>query len=128
MPVVCKLIPRLCLLQEAVQCVDELDLGPQLNIFVRVGVESTLERSQITRDHMGQLLFQLVRQGLLPKPQFNKGSVRLPNALGLSLERIVAFLESFYCFLCRDDFVKVGLLFCLFYLSGFTSRTSLAAS
>ncbi|XP_068598109.1 eukaryotic translation initiation factor 4 gamma 3 [Brachionichthys hirsutus] len=59
--------------KEAVQCVDELDLGLQLNVFVRVGVESTLERSQITRDHMGQLLFQLVRRGLLPKAQFNKG-------------------------------------------------------
>ncbi|TMS19607.1 Eukaryotic translation initiation factor 4 gamma 3 [Larimichthys crocea] len=59
--------------KEAIQCVDELDLGSQLNIFVRVGVESTLERSQITRDHMGQLLFQLVQQGLLPKPQFYKG-------------------------------------------------------
>ncbi|XP_075953118.1 eukaryotic translation initiation factor 4 gamma 3 isoform X1 [Anarhichas minor] len=59
--------------KEAVQCVDELDLGSQLHIFVRVGVESTLERSQITRDHMGQLLFQLVQQGILPKPQFFKG-------------------------------------------------------
>ncbi|XP_068170639.1 eukaryotic translation initiation factor 4 gamma 3-like isoform X2 [Antennarius striatus] len=59
--------------KEAIQCVDELNLGTQLNIFVRVGVESTLERSQITRDHMGQLFFQLVRQGLLPKPQFHKG-------------------------------------------------------
>ncbi|KAM3621369.1 uncharacterized protein V6R79_010350 [Siganus canaliculatus] len=58
--------------KEAVQCVDELDLG-QLNVFVRVGVESTLERSHTTRDHMGQLLFQLVRQGVLPKAQFNKG-------------------------------------------------------
>ncbi|XP_045931395.1 eukaryotic translation initiation factor 4 gamma 3 isoform X1 [Micropterus dolomieu] len=59
--------------KEAVQCVDELDLGSQLHIFVRVGVESTLERSQITRDHMGQLLFQLVQQGILPKPQFYEG-------------------------------------------------------
>ncbi|XP_053172576.1 eukaryotic translation initiation factor 4 gamma 3 [Scomber japonicus] len=59
--------------KEAIQCVDELDLGSQLHVFVRVGVESTLERSQITRDHMGQLLFQLVQQGLLPKPQFYKG-------------------------------------------------------
>uniref|UniRef100_A0A3P8W7K9 Eukaryotic translation initiation factor 4 gamma 3 n=1 Tax=Cynoglossus semilaevis TaxID=244447 RepID=A0A3P8W7K9_CYNSE len=59
--------------KEAVQCVDELDLGSQLHIFVRVGVESTLERSQITRDHMGQLLFQLVQKGILPKPQFYKG-------------------------------------------------------
>ncbi|XP_070759420.1 eukaryotic translation initiation factor 4 gamma 3-like [Enoplosus armatus] len=59
--------------KEAIQCVDELDLGSQLHVFVRVGVESTLERSQITRDHMGQLLFQLVQQGILPKPQFYKG-------------------------------------------------------
>eukprot|EP00066_Takifugu_rubripes_P022618 XP_011611884.1 PREDICTED: eukaryotic translation initiation factor 4 gamma 3 isoform X1 [Takifugu rubripes] len=59
--------------KEAVQCVEELDLGPQLHTFVRVGVESTLERSQITRDHMGQLLLQLLRQGPLPKSQFIKG-------------------------------------------------------
>lgn len=79
---------RLCarhssFLQEAIQCVEELELGPQLHLFVRVGVESTLERSQITREHMGQLSFQLLRQGLLPKPQFIKGSVRPPEgALG----------------------------------------------
>lgn len=54
---------------------EELDLGPQLHTFVRVGVESTLERSQLTRDHMGQLLLQLLRQGPLPKSQFIKGSV-----------------------------------------------------
>lgn len=67
---------------------DELELGSQLNVFVRVGVESTLERSQITRDHMGQLLFQLVQKGLLPKPQFNKGSVHLQHArrLGANCE------------------------------------------
>nr|XP_020468082.1 eukaryotic translation initiation factor 4 gamma 3 [Monopterus albus] len=59
--------------KEAVQCVDELELGSQLHIFVRVGIESTLERSQITRDHMGQLLFQLVQQGIVPKTQFFKG-------------------------------------------------------
>uniref|UniRef100_A0A3Q3RLJ0 Eukaryotic translation initiation factor 4 gamma, 3a n=1 Tax=Mastacembelus armatus TaxID=205130 RepID=A0A3Q3RLJ0_9TELE len=59
--------------KEAVQCVDELDQGSQLHIFVRVGVESTLERSQITRDHMGQLFFQLVQQAVLPKHQFYKG-------------------------------------------------------
>uniref|UniRef100_A0A8C8DR50 Eukaryotic translation initiation factor 4 gamma, 3a n=1 Tax=Oryzias sinensis TaxID=183150 RepID=A0A8C8DR50_9TELE len=40
--------------KEAVLCVDELDLGSQLHIFVQVGVDSTLERSQITRDHMAE--------------------------------------------------------------------------
>ncbi|XP_019712219.1 eukaryotic translation initiation factor 4 gamma 3 isoform X4 [Hippocampus comes] len=59
--------------KEAVQCVDELVSAPQLHTFVRVGVESTLERSQITRDHMGLLFFQLVQQRVLPKDQFYKG-------------------------------------------------------
>uniref|UniRef100_A0A8C9Z5H0 Eukaryotic translation initiation factor 4 gamma 3 n=2 Tax=Sander lucioperca TaxID=283035 RepID=A0A8C9Z5H0_SANLU len=59
--------------KEAVQCVDELDLGSQLHVFVRVGVESTLERSQITRDHMGQLFFQLLQQNILSRPHFLKG-------------------------------------------------------
>ncbi|KAI4827908.1 hypothetical protein KUCAC02_031265 [Chaenocephalus aceratus] len=59
--------------KEAVQCVDELDLSSQLHVFVRIGVESTLERSQITRDHMGQLLFQLLQRGILPRAQFHEG-------------------------------------------------------
>lgn len=57
---------------------EELALGPQLHTFVRVGVESTLERSQSTREHLGQLLLQLLRQGPLPKSQFIKGWVPLP--------------------------------------------------
>ncbi|KAM6927849.1 eukaryotic translation initiation factor 4 gamma 3 [Xenentodon cancila] len=61
--------------KEAVQCVDELDLGSQLHMFVHIGVESTLERSHITRNHMGQLFFQLVQQGILPKHHFYKGFV-----------------------------------------------------
>ncbi|XP_077458729.1 eukaryotic translation initiation factor 4 gamma 3 isoform X3 [Stigmatopora argus] len=58
--------------KEAVQCVNELSSSP-LQIFVRIGVESTLERSQITREHMGLLFYQLLQQGVLPKDQFYKG-------------------------------------------------------
>lgn len=46
-----------------------------LPVFVQVGVESTLERSQITRDHMGQLLYQLVQAEKLSKRDFFKGWV-----------------------------------------------------
>lgn len=53
---------------------EELELGPQLHVFVRVGVESTLERSQITREHMGVLLLQLLQQGALPRGQLLQGS------------------------------------------------------
>lgn len=59
--------------QEALQCVEELEQPAMLYVFVRVGVESTLERSQITRDHMGQLLFQLLQAEVLLKLQFFKG-------------------------------------------------------
>ncbi|XP_058849323.1 eukaryotic translation initiation factor 4 gamma 3-like isoform X4 [Acipenser ruthenus] len=59
--------------KEAVQCVEELCMPSMLHVFVRVGVESTLERSQITRDHMGQLLFQLVQSGSLSTQEFFKG-------------------------------------------------------
>uniref|UniRef100_A0A8C6YH58 Eukaryotic translation initiation factor 4 gamma 3 n=1 Tax=Naja naja TaxID=35670 RepID=A0A8C6YH58_NAJNA len=59
--------------QEAMQCVEELNVPGILPVFVQVGVESTLERSQITRDHMGQLLHQLVQSEKLSKQDFFKG-------------------------------------------------------
>ncbi|XP_015412712.1 PREDICTED: eukaryotic translation initiation factor 4 gamma 3 isoform X17 [Myotis davidii] len=59
--------------KEAMQCVEELNAQGPLHVFVRVGVESTLERSQITRDHMGQLLYQLVQSEKLSKQDFFKG-------------------------------------------------------
>lgn len=55
------------------QCVEELEQATMLYVFVRVGVESTLERSLITRDHMGQLFHQLLQAGSLSKSQFFKG-------------------------------------------------------
>lgn len=61
--------------QEAVQCVEELHMPGVLPVFVQVGVESTLERSQITRDHMGQLLYQLMQAEKLSKQDFFKGLV-----------------------------------------------------
>uniref|UniRef100_A0A8D2JL72 Eukaryotic translation initiation factor 4 gamma 3 n=1 Tax=Varanus komodoensis TaxID=61221 RepID=A0A8D2JL72_VARKO len=59
--------------KEAMQCVEELNVPGALPVFVQVGVESTLERSQITRDHMGQLLYQLVQSETLSKQDFFKG-------------------------------------------------------
>lgn len=57
------------------QCVEELEVPGLLPVFVQVGVESTLERSQITRDHMGQLLYQLLQSEKLSKQDFFKGFV-----------------------------------------------------
>ncbi|XP_069775179.1 eukaryotic translation initiation factor 4 gamma 3 isoform X4 [Narcine bancroftii] len=63
--------------KEALQCVEELNSLSLLHVFVRVGVESTLERSQITREHMGQLFFQLIQSEKLPKDEFFKGFLEL---------------------------------------------------
>ncbi|XP_078414385.1 eukaryotic translation initiation factor 4 gamma 3-like isoform X15 [Cetorhinus maximus] len=63
--------------KEALQCVDELNSLSLLHVFVRVGVESTLERSQITREHMGQLFYQLIQSEKLPKDEFFKGFLEL---------------------------------------------------
>lgn len=46
---------------------------PPCFIFVRHGVESTLERSAIAREHMGQLLHQLLCAGHLSTAQYYQG-------------------------------------------------------
>lgn len=61
--------------KEAVECVEELDSASQLSVFVRVAIESTLERDAGARQRVGQLLLQLLQRGVLPKDQFCRGSV-----------------------------------------------------
>ncbi|KAG8136243.1 putative Eukaryotic translation initiation factor 4 gamma 1 protein [Naja naja] len=50
----------------------------KLYIFVRNGIESTLERSTIAREHMGLLLYHLVKAGHLSKEQYYKGEIAKP--------------------------------------------------
>lgn len=63
--------------KEAVQCVQELGSPTLLFIFVRNGIESTLERSTIAREHMGLLLYTLVKAGILPREQYYKGMLEV---------------------------------------------------
>lgn len=56
---------------------EELEQEAQLHVFVRMGVESTLERSQTTRENLGLLLVQLLQSGTLPKEQLFRGCVSL---------------------------------------------------
>ncbi|XP_056129104.1 eukaryotic translation initiation factor 4 gamma 3 isoform X2 [Lampris incognitus] len=100
--------------QEAVQCVDELDLASRLHMFVRVGVESTLERSQITRDHMGQLLFQLVQQGILPKNQFYKGfadTLEVADDMAIDIPHIWLYLAELLSPVLKEGGFSVRELF-----------------
>ncbi|XP_051531159.1 eukaryotic translation initiation factor 4 gamma 3-like isoform X2 [Myxocyprinus asiaticus] len=59
--------------KEAVQCVEEIEQLTLLCVFVRMGLECTLERSQIAREHMGLLFYQLIQKGILPHSQLYKG-------------------------------------------------------
>uniref|UniRef100_A0A8C3DAJ9 Eukaryotic translation initiation factor 4 gamma 3 n=1 Tax=Corvus moneduloides TaxID=1196302 RepID=A0A8C3DAJ9_CORMO len=83
--------------KEAMQCVEELSAQNLLPVFVRVGVESTLERSQITRDHMGQLLHQLVQSGKLSKQDFFKGfseTLELADDMAIDIPHIWLYLAE----------------------------------
>ncbi|XP_018119035.1 eukaryotic translation initiation factor 4 gamma 1 isoform X3 [Xenopus laevis] len=64
-------------MKEALQCVVELNSPTLLFIFVRNGIESTLERSTIAREHMGLLLYQLVKAGTLSREQYYKGMLEV---------------------------------------------------
>lgn len=68
----CSLLPT----QEALQCVTELNSASLLFVFVRCGVESTLERSTLAREHMGRLLHNLVKDGILATQQYYRGWVQ----------------------------------------------------
>ena len=57
----------------------EVNSTQLLFVFVRNRLESTLERSTITREHMGLLLHQLIKTGILPTQQYYKGSVWSPS-------------------------------------------------
>ncbi|KAM9521206.1 eukaryotic translation initiation factor 4 gamma 3 isoform 15-T15 [Guaruba guarouba] len=83
--------------KEAMQCVEELSAHNLLPVFVRVGVESTLERSQITRDHMGQLLHQLVQLGKLSKQDFFKGfsdTLEMADDMAIDIPHIWLYLAE----------------------------------
>ncbi|KAJ8387227.1 hypothetical protein AAFF_G00159460 [Aldrovandia affinis] len=100
--------------KEAVQCVEELDQASQLSVFVRVGVESTLERSQITRDHMGHLLFLLLQSGSLSKSQYFKGfleTLDLADDMAIDIPHIWLYLAELVNPILREGGISMRELF-----------------
>lgn len=83
--------------KEATQCIEELSAQGPLHVFVKVGVEFTLERSQITRDHMGHLLYQLVQSAKLSKQDFFKGfseTLELADDMAIDIPHIWLYLAE----------------------------------
>ncbi|XP_050952468.1 eukaryotic translation initiation factor 4 gamma 3 isoform X7 [Labeo rohita] len=100
--------------KEALQCVEELEQPAMLYVFVRVGVESTLERSQITRDHMGQLLFQLLQAGILHKLQFFKGfseTLEFADDMAIDIPHIWLYLAELVTPVLQEGGISMRELF-----------------
>ncbi|XP_071073811.1 eukaryotic translation initiation factor 4 gamma 3 isoform X19 [Dasypus novemcinctus] len=96
--------------KEAMQCVEELNAQGLLHVFVRVGVESTLERSQITRDHMGQLLYQLVQSEKLSKQDFFKGfseTLELADDMAIDIPHIWLYLAELVTPVLKEDGISM---------------------
>ncbi|NWS27853.1 IF4G3 factor, partial [Polioptila caerulea] len=96
--------------KEAMQCVEELSAQSLLPVFVRTGVESTLERSQLTRDHLGQLLHQLLQAGKLSKQDFFKGfseTLEMADDMAIDIPHIWLYLAELVTPMLREGGISM---------------------
>ncbi|XP_072330345.1 eukaryotic translation initiation factor 4 gamma 1-like isoform X3 [Scyliorhinus torazame] len=101
-------------MKEALQCVQELESPKTLHIFVRSGIESTLERSAIAREHMGMLLYQLVKAGTLSKEQYCKGLheiLEIAEDMEIDIPHIWQYLAELIVHMLHDGGIPMGDLF-----------------
>ncbi|XP_030015637.1 eukaryotic translation initiation factor 4 gamma 1a isoform X3 [Sphaeramia orbicularis] len=101
-------------LKEALQCVSELNSASLLYVFVRTGLESTLERSTIAREHMGLLLHQLVKAGTLPPQQYYKGLLEILEAaedMAIDIPHIWLYLAELITPMLHEGGIPMGQLF-----------------
>uniref|UniRef100_G1R3G8 Eukaryotic translation initiation factor 4 gamma 1 n=1 Tax=Nomascus leucogenys TaxID=61853 RepID=G1R3G8_NOMLE len=101
-------------MKEAVQCVQELASPSLLFIFVRHGVESTLERSAIAREHMGQLLHQLLCAGHLSTAQYYQGLyeiLELAEDMEIDIPHVWLYLAELVTPILQEGGVPMGELF-----------------
>uniref|UniRef100_A0A8C1ZLL3 Eukaryotic translation initiation factor 4 gamma, 3a n=1 Tax=Cyprinus carpio TaxID=7962 RepID=A0A8C1ZLL3_CYPCA len=100
--------------KEAVQCVIEMDQPSLLFVFVRMGLECTLERSQKAREHMGLLFYQLIQKGILPHSQLYEGfSEMLEQAddMAIDVPFIWLYLAELLSPLLREGGINMRELF-----------------
>ncbi|XP_025769364.1 eukaryotic translation initiation factor 4 gamma 1 [Puma concolor] len=101
-------------MKEAVQCVQELASPSLLFIFVRHGIESTLERSTIAREHMGRLLHQLLFAGHLSTAQYYQGLyeiLELAEDMEIDIPHVWLYLAELITPILQEGGVPMGELF-----------------
>uniref|UniRef100_A0A8C7VBN8 Eukaryotic translation initiation factor 4 gamma, 1a n=1 Tax=Oncorhynchus mykiss TaxID=8022 RepID=A0A8C7VBN8_ONCMY len=101
-------------MKEALQCVGELNSAPLLFVFVRNGLEDTLERSAIARERMGLLLHQLLKAGTLPTTQYYKGLqeiLEVAEDMAIDIPHIWQYLAELITPMLHDGGIPMGQLF-----------------
>ncbi|XP_054612711.1 eukaryotic translation initiation factor 4 gamma 1a isoform X2 [Dunckerocampus dactyliophorus] len=101
-------------LKEALQCVAELNSTAMLFVFVRKGVESTLERSTSAREHLGILLHSLVKAGTLPVVQYFKGLLEIleiAEDMAIDIPHIWLYLAELVTPMLLEGGIPMGQLF-----------------
>ncbi|MBZ3881206.1 Eukaryotic translation initiation factor 4 gamma 1 [Sciurus carolinensis] len=101
-------------MKEAVQCVQELASPSLLFIFVRHGIESTLERSTIAREHMGRLLHQLLCAGHLSTAQYYQGLyeiLELAEDMEIDIPHVWLYLAELVTPILQEGGIPMGELF-----------------
>ncbi|XP_072200193.1 eukaryotic translation initiation factor 4 gamma 1 isoform X3 [Excalfactoria chinensis] len=101
-------------MKEALQCVQELGSPSLLYVFVRNGIESTLERSTISREHMGILLCHLVKAGTLSKEQYYKGLreiLEIAEDMEIDIPHIWLYLAELITPILQEEGIPMEELF-----------------
>uniref|UniRef100_A0AAZ3S7K3 Eukaryotic translation initiation factor 4 gamma, 1a n=1 Tax=Oncorhynchus tshawytscha TaxID=74940 RepID=A0AAZ3S7K3_ONCTS len=101
-------------MKEALQCVVELNSTPLLFVFVRNGLENTLERSAIARERMGQLLHQLIKAGTLPTTEYYKGLqeiLEVAEDMAIDIPHIWQYLSELINPMLHEGGIPMGQLF-----------------
>uniref|UniRef100_A0A3B4YY87 Eukaryotic translation initiation factor 4 gamma 1 n=1 Tax=Seriola lalandi dorsalis TaxID=1841481 RepID=A0A3B4YY87_SERLL len=101
-------------MKEALQCVQEMNSTQLLFVFVRNGLESTLERSTIAREHMGVLLHQLLKTGTLPTQQYYKGLqeiLEVAEDMAIDIPHMWLYLAELITPMLHEGGIPMGELF-----------------
>ncbi|TRZ00323.1 hypothetical protein DNTS_024132 [Danionella cerebrum] len=101
-------------MKEALQCVQELNSASLLFVFVRNGVEATLERSTIAREHIGLLFQKLVAAKILLPEQYYKGLeeiLEIAEDMAIDIPHIWLYLAEMITPMLQEGGIPMGKLF-----------------
>ncbi|KAJ3582530.1 hypothetical protein NHX12_000516 [Muraenolepis orangiensis] len=101
-------------MKEALLCVQEMSSSQLLFVFVRSGLEATLERSAVARERMGLLLHQLVLTSTLPTQQYYKGLqeiMEVAKDMSIDVPHIWQYLAEQIAPMLHEGGIPMGPLF-----------------